>query len=399
LLSLEHYNDETKVATKAAIFRERTIQHRQPVASAASPKKALLVTLNERGCVDLAATEIDVRLGASWLPREDVERFVHDLLGVGAGVEIGHVPALGTWYVKGDWDVKRQTANTTDWGTDRCSALDLIEDALKPRNHMLGQFSTELLTLYPGANILVAGKEDFEAANRRKLFSRIATGNWDAVIVTHSGFEHIPPSQETQRRFFEEQLHELEMVKRQHTMQRYLQPDELRKHSLHHFDSWAATFGEPVTAMELSPDGAGYRLNTRFARFINVPELMQMFHQAADVQMAQMLNLPRPTLENDKPAIRNAPPTPELKAFVQELAARADRLKTARVDPRVDNMLKITSEGRKAALDLRLVEPTAGDDPSGKVNLAVENILRIWQETTERRSTQKMGRARTCRSG
>jgi hypothetical protein len=204
LLSLEHYNDETKVATKAAIFRERTIQHRQPVASAASPKEALLVTLNERGGVDLehmagllaqpaedflpdlkglvflnpqtrqwetddqylsgnvreklavaeaatitdpafapnvealksvqpadlAASEIDVRLGASWLPREDVERFVHDLLGVGAGVEIGHVPALGTWYVKGDWDVKRQTANTTDWGTDRCSALDLIEDAL-----------------------------------------------------------------------------------------------------------------------------------------------------------------------------------------------------------------------------------------------------------------------------
>lgn len=706
LLSLEHYNDETKVATKAAIFRERTIQHRQPVSSAASPKEALLVTLNERGGVDLdhmagllaqpaedflpdlkglvflnpqtrqwetddqylsgnvreklavaeaatitdpafapnvealksvqpadlSANEIDVRLGASWLPREDVERFVHDLLGVGAGVEIGHVPALGTWYVKGDWDVKRQTANTTDWGTDRCSALDLIEDALnlktptvydldedkkpvinaqateaarekqerikerfkewiwsdderrerlcrlyndtfnhtrlrtfsgehltlpgasqtitlqshqkagvwrilqtpntllahvvgagktftmvtsamelkrlglarKPLftvpNHMLGQFSTELLTLYPGANILVAGKEDFEAANRKKLFSRIATGNWDAVIVTHSGFERIPLSQDTQRRFFEEQLHELEMVKRQHadssnrrlvkelerakkrlearlqalaadhkkdntltfeelgvdrlyvdeahyfknlfyvskmtriaglpqtaserafdmflkvrhvqslnggggvvfatgtpiansmaemfTMQRYLQPDELKKHSLHHFDSWAATFGEPVTAMELSPDGAGYRMNTRFARFINVPELMQMFRQAADVQTAQMLNLPRPTLENDKPAIRNAQATPELKEFVQELAARADRLRTARVDPRVDNMLKITSEGRKAALDLRLIEPSAGDDPSGKVNLAVENILRIWQETTDRRCAQ-----------
>ncbi|MCU0982632.1 MAG: helicase, partial [Pirellulaceae bacterium] len=581
---------------------------------------------------DLSANEINVRLGASWLPREDVERFVHDLLGVASGVEVGHVPALGTWYVKGDWDVKRQTANTTDWGTDRCSALDLVEDALnlktptvydldedkkpvvnaqateaarekqerikerfkewiwsdderrerlcrlyndtfnhtrlrtfsgehltlpgasqtitlqshqkagvwrilqtpntllahvvgagktftmvasamelkrlglarKPLftvpNHMLGQFSTELLTLYPGANILVAGKEDFQATNRKRLFSRIATGNWDAVIVTHSGFERIPLSQDTQRRFFEEQLHELEMVKRQNaessnrrlvkelerakkrletrlqalaadhkkdntltfeelgvdrlyvdeahcfknlfyvskmtriaglpqtaserafdmflkvrhvqslnggggvvfatgtpiansiaemfTMQRYLQPDHLRKHSLHHFDSWAATFGEPVTAMELSPDGAAYRLNTRFARFINVPELMQMFRQAADVQTAQMLNLPRPTLENDKPAIRNAPATPELREFVQELAARADRLRTARVDPRVDNMLKITSEGRKAALDLRLIEPSAGDDPSGKVNLAVENILRIWQETTDRRCAQ-----------
>ncbi|MCL4787642.1 MAG: DEAD/DEAH box helicase family protein [Verrucomicrobia bacterium] len=706
LLSLEHYNDETKVATKAAIFRERTIQHRQPIETAANAKEALLVTLNERGRVDLDhmagllgkpadeflndlkglvflnpqtnqwetddqylsgnvreklavadaaavsdsafavnvealksvqptdlnATEIDVRLGASWLPQDDVKRFVHELLKVSSGVEVGHVHALGSWYVKGDWEVKGATANTTDWGTDRCTALDLIEDALnlktptvydldekknpvinaqateaarekqerikerfkewiwsddsrrerlcrlyndtfnhtrlrtfngehltlpgasqaitlqshqkagvwrvlqtpntllahvvgagktftmvasamelkrlglarKPLftvpNHMLGQFSTELLTLYPGANILVAGKEDFEAANRKKLFSRIATGNWDAIILTHSGFERIPLSHDTQKRFFEEQLHELEMVKRQHadssnrrlvkelekakkrlearlqglaaehkkdntltfeelgvdrlfvdeahyfknlfyvskmtriaglpqtaserafdmflkvrhvqsvnggggvvfatgtpiansmaemfTMQRYLQPDELKKHHLHHFDSWAATFGEPVTAMELSPDGAGYRLNTRFARFINVPELMQMFRQAADVQTAAMLNLPRPKLENEKPTIRNAPPTPELKEFVQSLAARAERLRTARVDPSIDNMLKITSEGRKAALDMRLVRASAPDEPSGKVNLAVENIIRIWTETTDRRCAQ-----------
>jgi N12 class adenine-specific DNA methylase len=130
------------------------------------------------------------------------------------------------------------------------------------------------------------------------------------------------------------------------TMQRYLQPDELKKHNLHHFDSWAATFGEPVTAMELSPDGAGYRLNTRFARFINVPELMQMFRQAADVQTAAMLNLPRPKLENEKPTIRNAPPTPELKEFVQDLASRAEQLRTSRVDPRVDTCSR---SRRKAA--------------------------------------------------
>ena len=303
-------------------------------------------------------------------------------------------------------------------------------------NHMLGQFSTELLTLYPGANILVAGKEDFESQNRKKLFSRIATGNWDAVIVTHSGFERIPLSRETQERFFKEQLHELEMIKRQHadssnrrlvkelekakkrleaklqtlaaehkkdntltfeelgvdrlfvdeahyfknlfyvtkmtriaglpqtaserafdmflkvrhvqslnggggvvfatgtpiansmaemfTMQRYLQHDELKKHNLHHFDSWAATFGEPVTAMELSPDGAGYRLNTRFARFINVPELMQMFRQSADVQTAAMLNLPRPKLDGEKPTIRNAPATRGTEG-VRAIARRARR--------------------------------------------------------------------------
>ncbi|MBK7998090.1 MAG: DEAD/DEAH box helicase family protein [Verrucomicrobia bacterium] len=693
LLSLETYNDETKRATKATIFTERTIHHRQPVESVETPKEALLVSLNECGGVDLdrmagllnqpveeflpdlkgvifrnpqtnewetddqylsgnvreklavadaaaltdprfaenvealksvqpadlAATEIDVRLGSAWLPFSDVKDFTNQLLNIPSGVEVGHVHALGTWHLNANWEARGATANTTDWGTDRYTALELIEDALnlktptvydtvddkpvvnaqateaarekqerikerfkewvwsddgrrdrlcrlyndtfnhtrvrtfngdhltlpgasgaielhghqkagvwrilqtpntllahvvgagktftmvaaamelkrlglarKPMfsvpNHMLGQFSTELLTLYPGANILVAGKEDFESQNRKKLFSRIATGNWDAVIVTHSGFERIPLARETQERFFEEQLHELEMIRRQHadssnrrlvkeiekakkrleaklqalaaehkkdntltfeelgvdrvfvdeahyfknlfyvtkmtriaglpqtaserafdmylkvrhiqslnggggvvfatgtpiansmaemfTMQRYLQPEALKQHHLHHFDSWAATFGEPVTAMELSPDGAGYRLNTRFARFINVPELMQMFRQSADVQTAAMLNLPRPKLDGEKPTIRNAPATEELKAFVQSLAARAERLRTGRVDPSEDNMLKITSEGRKAALDLRLMKPSAPDEPQGKVNLAVEKIFR-----------------------
>ncbi len=705
LLSLEHYDDETKRATKATIFHERTIHHRKPVESVSEPKEALLVSLNEQGRVDLdhmagvlnkpteeflpdlkgiiflnpqtnqwetddqylsgnvreklvvadaaavtdprfhenvealksiqpedlPATEIDVRLGASWLPPDDVKQFIHKLLNVSSGVEVGHVHALGSWHMNADWDARGATSNTTDWGTDRYTGLELIEDALnlktptvydmvdkkpvvnaqateaarekqerikerfkewvwsddsrrerlcrlyndtfnhtrlrtfngehltlpgasqavqlhrhqkagvwrilqtpntllahvvgagktytmvaaamelkrlglarKPMfavpNHMLGQFSTELLTLYPGANILVAGKEDFESQNRKKLFSRIATGNWDAVIVTHSGFERIPLSYDTQKRFFDEQLHELEMIRREHadssnrrlvkelekakkrleaklqalaadhkkdntltfeelgvdrvfvdeahyfknlfyvtkmtriaglpqtaserafdmylkvrhvqsmnggggvvfatgtpiansmaemfTMQRYLQPEDLKKHNLHHFDSWAATFGEPVTAMELSPDGAGYRLNTRFARFINVPELMQIFRQSADVQTAAMLNLPRPKLDGEKPTIRNAPATPELKEFVQELAARAERMKTGRVDPREDNMLKITSEGRKAALDLRLMMPSTRDEPQGKVNQAVENIHRIWQSTWKERSTQ-----------
>lgn len=705
LLSLEQYNDETKKAVKAAIFRERTIHHKQPIESAGTPSEALLVTLNEKGRVDLdhmasllarssedflpdlkgmiflnplskqwetedqylsgnvrekliaadtasvndhrfrenvealksvqpedlPATEIDVRLGASWLPPQDVENFVHELLGVSSGVKVGHIHALGSWHITADWEAKGATANTTDWGTDRYTALELIEETLnlktptvydyvdkkpvvnaqateaarekqerikerfkewvwrdderrerlvrlyndtfnhtrlrtfngehltlpgasaavqlhahqkagvwrilqtpntllahvvgagktytmvasamelkrlglarKPLftvpNHMLGQFSTELLTLYPGANILVAGKEDFESKNRKKLFSRIATGNWDAVIVTHSGFERIPLSQETQVRFFEEQLEELEKIKREHadpedrrlvkelekakkrleaklealvaahkkdntltfeelgvdrlfvdeahffknlfyvskmtriaglpqtaserafdmflkvrhvqsvnngggvvfatgtpiansmaemfTMQRYLQPDDLKKHNLHHFDSWAATFGEPVTAMELSPDGAGYRLNTRFARFVNVPELMQIFRQAADVQTAQMLNLPRPQLEGEKPAIRHAPASPELKEFVESLARRAEALKTGRVDPREDNMLKITTEGRKAALDLRLMKPSLPDDSQSKVNLAVESIHRIWETTNDDRLTQ-----------
>jgi N12 class adenine-specific DNA methylase len=705
LLSLENYDEETRVAVKASIFRERTIHHKQPVKSVGSPKEALLVSLNEKGRVDLdhmvsllarpamdflpdlkgmiffnpqtkqwetedhylsgnvreklvaadsanvadvrfrenvealksvqpsdlAATEIDVRLGASWLPPADVQDFVHGLLGVPSGVEVGHIHALGSWHVTANWEAKGATANTTEWGTNRYTALELIEETLnlktptvydyvdkkpvvnaqsteaarekqerikdrfkewvwqddsrrerlcrlyndtfnhsrirtfngehltlpgasaavqlhfhqksgvwrilqtpntllghvvgagktytmvaaamelkrlglarKPMfavpNHMLGQFSTELLMLYPGANILVAGKEDFESQNRRKLFSRIATGNWDAVIVTHSGFERIPLSRETQERFFKEQLDELDKIKREHanddnrrlvkelekakkrleakletlaathkkdntltfeelgvdrlfvdeahyfknlfyiskmtriaglpqtaserafdmylkvrhiqsvnngggvvfatgtpiansmaemfTMQRYMQPEDLKKHNLDHFDSWAATFGEPVTAMELSPDGAGYRLNTRFARFINVPELMQIFRQSADVQTAQMLNLARPKLEGEKPAIRNAPASAELKKFVEGLARRAEALKSGRVDPREDNMLKITTEGRKAALDLRLMKPHLRDDPQSKVNLAVENIHRIWEATKDDRLAQ-----------
>ncbi len=171
-------------------------------------------------------------------------------------------------------------------------------------------------------------------------------------------------------------------------MQRYLQPDDLKKHNLNHFDSWAATFGEPVTAMELAPDGAGYRLNTRFARFINVPELMQLFRQTADVQTAQMLNLPRPKLEGEKPAIRSAPATPELKKFVQQLVERADRIRMRQVHPHEDNMLKITTEGRKAALDLRLMLPSVPDNPQSKVNIAVENIHRIWESSKDDRLSQ-----------
>jgi hypothetical protein len=367
-------------------------------------------------------------------------------------------------------------------------------------NHMLGQFSTELLTLYPAANILVAGKKDFSTENRKKLFSRIATGNWDAVIVTHSGFERISISPKAQKRFFQEHLAELDKINKEETdvndrsfvkqvekakkrlktklnelaaedkkddtltfeelgvdrlfvdeahyfknlfyiskmtriaglpqtaserafdmflkvrhlqsindgggvvfatgtpisnsmaemftMQRFLQPQELQEHKLQHFDSWAATFGEPVTAMELAPDGSGYRVHTRFARFINVPELMQMFRQMADVQTAQMLNLPRPKLEGEKPAIRSAPPTPELERYVQSLVKRVSDIQAGRVKPKEDNMLKVTGDGRKAALDLRLVLPEALDSPQGKVNLAIENIHRIWEQTKEQRLTQ-----------
>jgi N12 class adenine-specific DNA methylase len=359
-------------------------------------------------------------------------------------------------------------------------------------NHMLAQFSSELLTLYPTANILVAGKDDFEASRRARLFSRIATGNWDAVIVTHASFEKISVSLKTRRDFIARQIDEradrgtrlvkeLERVKKrltvkfealsaeqkkdntltfeelgidrlfideahkfknlfyvtkmtrvaglpqtaserafdlflkvQHiqeknngagvvfatgtpisntmaemfTMQRYLQMDTLRRNSLQHFDSWAGTFGEAVTSMELSPDGSGYRLQSRFARFVNVPELMQQFRQVADVQTAEMLKLPVPKLDQGQPITVSAPSSPELKRFVDQLVKRTEKIKSGRVDPRDDNMLKITTEGRKAALDMRLVLPHVRDNPDSKTNYAVEKIHQVWLDSAPTKGAQ-----------
>ena len=367
-------------------------------------------------------------------------------------------------------------------------------------NHMLGQFASEFLALYPGANILVATKDDFGKEKRKTLMSRIATGNWDAVIVTHSGFEKIPLARATQEEFFHEQLRELalaieqqrkdgdsrivkalERAKKQletklkelaanekkddgltfeelgvdsamvdeahafknlfyvskmtriaglpqtasqrafdmflkvlhiqrvnggrgvvfatgtpiansvaemFTMQRFLQMPTLKAQNVAHFDAWAATFGEPVTAMELAPDGSGYRVHTRFAKFTNVPELMQMFRQVADIQTQAMLKLPVPDLRGGKPTIISAPCSPELKHIVESLVARAEALRTGQVDPREDNMLLVTTDGRKAALDLRLHHPDLPDHPDSKVNQAVAQIERLWRETATERSAQ-----------
>ena len=706
LLSLENYDPGTKHALKATIFHERTIQGPRAVTDIKTAQDALLISLGERGRVDLehvasllkrrvadvvpelkgaiylnpqtdrwetedeylsgnvraklaaaeaavlsdeqfqtniealkpvqpvdlTAAEIDARLGSTWIPANDLALFVEELLGE-RGITINHVPQLGLWVVQAGWNAKSSVANTTEFGTDRRSALELIEDAmnlrtptvydrdeqndrdvvngpateaardkqeklkerfkawlwqdddrrdrlvqkynrefnnLRPRtfngdhltlpgaspvitlrphqrasvwrilqtpncllahvvgagktytmvaaamelkrlglarkpliavpNHMLGQFSSELLTLYPGANILVASKDDFEKERRKTLMSRIATGNWDAVIVTHSGFEKIPLSRASQEEFIQAQLRELALaieqqrgesgsrivkmlerakkklegklkdlmaderrddtitfeelgvdrlivdeahafknlfyvskmtriaglpqtasqrafdmfLKVQHvqrvnggggvvfatgtpiansvaemfTMQRYLQLTALKSLQVDHFDSWAATFGEPVTAMELSPDGAGYRLNTRFARFINVPELMQQFRQVTDIQTQKTLNLPVPRLKTGKPIVTNAPCSPELKEIVQSLVQRAEALRSGRVDPRTDNMLLVTTDGRKAALDLRLYRADLPDHPESKVNQAAANLERIWRETAPEKAAQ-----------
>ena len=392
--------------------------------------------------------------------------------------------------------------------TMAAAAMELrrLDLAKKPMfvvpNHLVDQWGTEFLKLYPQARLFVAGKDHFETGNRQQAMARIATGNYDAVIVSHRSFEFLPVSDEYFNRFVEKQVaeldaeigvareskddnrrivKELEKAKKRlivrlkkradrdskdrtmtfeelgvdqlfvdeadlyknlgyvtkmsriaglpnsdsnrafdmflkiryiqersdgrgvvfatgtpisntlaemYTMLRYLAPEMLSERKVEHFDSWAANFAESVTSLELAPDGSGYRMHTRFAKFINLPELLSVFRTVADVQTADMLNLPRPELENGRPAIASAPASPELKEFIRTLTERAERLKRERVDPSVDNMLKITGEGRKAALDMRLIDPTATPETETKIDLAVARIARIWNATRDTRSTQ-----------
>ena len=365
-------------------------------------------------------------------------------------------------------------------------------------NHLTEQWASEFLRLYPSANILAATKKDFEPRNRKKFCGRIATGDYDAIIIGHSQFERIPVSQERQERLLQEQIAEIEegleelkasraerftikslertkkgletrLKKLQdttrkddvitfeqlgvdrlyvdeahafknlflytkmrnvaglsttdaqkssdmllkcryidemtdskgvvfatgtpvsnsmtelYTMMRYLQHDTIRNKGLAHFDCWASTFGETTTAIELAPEGTGYRARTRFAKFFNLPELMNLFKEAADIKTSDQLNLPTPT-----PIYHNvvAQPTEIQQAMVQELSERAAKVHAGIVDASVDNMLKITSDGRKLGLDQRVINPNLPDDPMSKVNMCVDNIHRIWEEGQADKLTQ-----------
>ncbi len=365
-------------------------------------------------------------------------------------------------------------------------------------NHLTEQWGSEFLRLYPSANILVATKKDFESHNRKKFCARIATGDYDAVIIGHSQFERIPVSKERQERLLQEQIWEIEegleelkssraerftikqlertkksletrLSKLQdstrkddvitfeqlgvdrlyvdeahsfknlflytkmrnvaglsttdaqkssdmllkcryideitddkgivfatgtpvsnsmtelYTMMRYLQHDTIQRKGLAHFDCWASTFGETQTAIELAPEGTGYRARTRFAKFFNLPELMTLFKEAADIKTSDQLNLPTPM-----PVYHNvvAQPTEIQKGMVQELSDRAAKVHAGIVDASVDNMLKITSDGRKLGLDQRVINPDLPDDPSSKVNKCVGNIVQIWQDGQQEKLTQ-----------
>ena len=587
---------------------------------------------------DLSAAEISVRLGATWIPQEDIQRFVMELLtpsSYAAGrLKVRYTPINGDWFIENkSSDMGNVKADST-YGTKRASAYRIIEDTLnlrdtrifdyvydehgnkkavfnakettaaqakqevikqafqdwiwkdperrnrlvryyndtfnsvRPReydgshitfggispeitlrphqvnaiahilyggntllahkvgagktfemvaaaqeskrlglcqksmfvvpNHLVGQWASEYLRLYPSANILVTTKQDFETGNRKKFCGRIATGDYDAVIIGHSQFEKIPMSIERQREQLEKQLDDIERgiddvqaskgeqftvkqlmktrkaiktkleklndTKRKDTVidfeqlgvdrlfideshfyknlylytkmrnvggiaqteaqkssdlfmkcryldeitgnrgtvfatgtpvsnsmvelysvQRYLQYDTLAQNGLQHFDSWASTFGETVTALELAPEGTNYRAKTRFAKFYNLPELMQMFREVADIQTADMLKLPVPKVNYHN--IKTKPSEIQTE-MVASLAKRAEKVRARLVEPNIDNMLKITNDGRKLALDQRMIDPMLPDDPDSKVNACVDNVYRIWEEHAATKATQ-----------
>ena len=587
---------------------------------------------------DLSAAEISVRLGATWIPQDDIQRFVMELLtpsSYAAGrLKVRYTPINGDWFIENkSSDMGNVKADST-YGTKRASAYRIIEDTLnlrdtrifdyvydehgnkkavfnakettaaqakqeaikqafqdwiwkdperrnrlvryyndtfnsvRPReydgshitfggispeitlrphqvnaiahilyggntllahkvgagktfemvaaaqenkrlglcqksmfvvpNHLVGQWASEYLRLYPSANILVTTKRDFETGNRKKFCGRIATGDYDAVIIGHSQFEKIPMSIGRQREQLEKQLDDIEHgiddvqaskgeqftvkqlmktrkaiktkleklndTKRKDTVidfeqlgvdrlfideshfyknlylytkmrnvggiaqteaqkssdlfmkcryldeitgnrgtvfatgtpvsnsmvelysvQRYLQYDTLAQNGLQHFDSWASTFGETVTALELAPEGTNYRAKTRFAKFYNLPELMQMFREVADIQTADMLKLPVPTVNYHN--IKTKPSEIQTE-MVASLAKRAEKVRARLVEPNIDNMLKITNDGRKLALDQRMIDPMLPDDPDSKVNACVDNVYRIWEEHADTKATQ-----------
>ena len=365
-------------------------------------------------------------------------------------------------------------------------------------NHLTGQIGREFMQLYPSANIMVADKKDFEPKNRKRFIGRIATGEYDAVVIGHTQFEKIPMSKEYQEKHIQDQIDEiinyveeykhdrnqnftvkqLEKTKKKletrleklnddfkkddvitfeelgvdklfvdeahgyknlylytkmrnvagigqseafkssdmfmkcrymdemtggkgivfatgtpvsnsmtelYTMQRYLQYESLKKNGLKHFDSWASTFGETQSAFELSPEGTGYRVKTRFSKFYNLPELMSMFKEVADIQTADMLNLPTPEAHYE---VIKTLPSEEQKEILKSLSERADDVRNRVVEPDEDNMLKITNDGKKLALDQRLINPLLPDNPDSKVNVCVKNVFSIWDKTKENKSTQ-----------
>ena len=592
---------------------------------------------------DLKPSQIEARLGSTWIPPSVIEAFAREVTGVHRAGDVRFVPQTGSWTVsppKYSYDLDQSVGNTKTYGTERKPAMDILEDSLNNRfptvydrdaegkshvnqketelardrqnklkdkfkawvmadperattlsaiyneqfnnmrlrsydgahmtlpgsnrlitltaaqkngiwralqgrnvllahavgagktfemaaiametkriglakktiivvkNNTIDQFPQQFLQLYPGANLLIAGKDDLTKLNRKTFTSRIATGDWDAIIIPHSSFERIPMSNATIEKFLQQQLDELQdaieqvreeeggrgrrsgsravkelekakkrleakirsrlreeskddalpfeelgidqiivdeaqayknlfvptkmtrvrginsasdsyrafdmFMKTEHinelnggrgvvfatgtpitntvaemyVMQRFLQNRTLKSQGIHNFDSWASNFGDTVSGFELDASGEGFRAVTRFAKFINVPELLNLFYQVADIQTAKMLKLPVPKIAGGKPGFNVAPRSPELAEYIKTLVERAKKVRDRSVDPSTDNMLKISTDGRKAALDMRLVDPNARPFPDSKISRLADKVFDIWKANTATKSTQ-----------
>lgn len=475
------------------------------LAAASDPAFAVnTVYLKKAQPKDLDASEIDVRLGATWVNRDYIQQFIR-FGGMNPEIRlrehqqnaIAHVLYGGNTLLAHEVGAGK----TFEMAASAMEAkrLGLCQKSMfVVPNHLTLQWANEFLHLYPSAKLLVASKKDFETARRKKFCARIATGDYDAVIIGHSQFEKIPVSAERQERILTAQIDEIEnaiaemksqngerfsikqmektrkglearleklratdrkddvitfeqlgvdrlfvdeahafknlflytkmrnvaglstseaqkssdmFMKCQYmdeltggrgiifatgtpvsnsmtelyTMMRYLQYGTLQQKGLTHFDSWASTFGETTTAIELAPEGTGYRARTRFAKFFNLPELMNMFKEVADIKTSDQLHLPVPEAKFETVVVQ---PSEHQQAMVAELSERAAAVHSGVVDPSVDNMLKITSDGRKLGLDQRLMNPLLPDDPNSKLNACVRNVLRIYEEGQSDKLTQ-----------
>lgn len=490
VMSLEDYDEATGKAARAAIMQKDVVGKKPPITSVASAEEGLLVSLDQRGAVDLPFI-------VTLYMNQTIELRPHQKDAVWRGMSAGNTllaqaVGAGKTFIMAATGMKMKQAG-------------LIK---KPMyvvpNHLLEQFGREFVQLYPNARLLIAGKEDLARQRRKHLTAKIASGEWDGIIVTHSSFERIGMSRAYQEEFLKQQIAEYEHLlcegasrdttrvqrnliktiekqkaKREerlkdllaedkkddglvfdelavdhifideaqyyknletptkmervagiqtggserafdvfmkarylheqhpghgvmfatgtpisntmvemYTMQRFLDPEGLRQRGLEHFDAWAATFGEVIDTMEISPDGKTLRPRSRFARFTNLPELQQMFRAFADVQTAEMLDLARPRLESGKAIVVACPMSEEQHALQQELVERYERLRSQKVDPREDNALNITTDGRKLAIDARMLCATAPDFPGSKVNALVENVAAIWNRTAATRGAQ-----------
>jgi N12 class adenine-specific DNA methylase len=477
VMSLENYDECTGKATKAAIMVRDVVGRTPPITHVPSAEKGLLVSLNQRGRVDLpfiaslygkpemqviaelgdlifddpeskswetadaylsgnvraklAAAEvagsaysrnaealravqpedvlpgdIDANLGAPWIPANDIEGFAAELFHVEpSSIRVAHLTKDAVWSMDPDYAVKVSVAATGEYGTARANGTSLLELALNMKTptiyDVIDHGDGEVRVVNQEETLAAREKQkaikerfrswvfaDPERTERLVRLAGIQTGGSERAFDVYMKAHYLDEQHSGHGVTFATGTPISNTMVEMFTMQRFLDPAGLRSRGLEHFDAWAATFGEVVDTMEISPDGKSLRPRSRFAKFTNLPELQQMFRAFSDVQTAEMLNLPRPSMETGKPIVVACPMSDEQRALQEELVERYERIRSQKVDPREDNALAITTDGRKLATDARMLSATAPDFPGSKVNRLVENVAAIWDRTAATRGTQ-----------